>query len=206
MIKKYFYVVLIGIFLVLVSGCASINSNIPFQYQPSLIAVDKRINKSVGINMFEDIRPEKDKGYTKSIKDLPEKVTAKVIEDFEKSKIFDAVHYPTQETDDLVINGKINRFMWQMYSSTVSYIPGVNLALYFGAPAYEAYAVADITLEVKDNRTGKILGNFNKSSEIKNPHTLYNVKAGEYGAELAEAFRDVIKALKEDILLNLDVK
>jgi hypothetical protein len=156
--------------------------------------------------MFEDLRPQKDKGYTKSIKDLSEKVTAKVIEDFEDSKIFDAVNYPPQETDDLIINGKINRFMWQMYSSTISYIPGVNLAMYFGAPAYEAYAITDISLEIKDSKTGKILGTFTEQSEIKNPHTLYNVKAGEYGAELAETFRDVVKTLKEDILLKLDIK
>jgi hypothetical protein len=185
---------------VMFSGCASLNSSIPFQYQPSLISLTQTINKTVGLNMLIDKRPEGDVAYTKSIKDLSEKVTAKLLEDFNKSNLFKEIHYPAQPGDDIVINGTVDRFMWKMYMTAIGYIPLINMFVYFGAPCYESYGVAGITLEIKDNKTGKIIGTLSESSKIETSYTIYNFKAGEAGTELQEAFRDVAKKLKEDLL------
>lgn len=186
----------------LLSGCASLNGDVPFRYQPSLISYNKQIDKTVGLNMLEDRRPEGDVAYTKSIKDVAEKVTSKLLEDFEKTKLFKEIHYPPQPGDDIVIEGNINRFIWKFYSSPISYIPGINLAIYFGAPCYEAYGIAGITLEVKDG-SGSIIAKIDELSEVKDSYSLYNFKAGEAGAELSEAFRDVAKKLKEKLVIKL---
>ena len=192
--------VLLGAFLVLVSGCASLNANVPFRYQPSLVPYAKTINKAVGVNMFTDNRPEGDIAYTKSVKDISEKVTSKIIDDFNTSKIFKEIHYPAQPSDDLVINGTIDRFIWKLYATPITYIPLLNLVIYFGVPCYEAYGIASITLEVKDNKTGQEIKKIKRDVRIDNSYTLYNFKAGEAGTELEEAFRGAAKQLKEDLL------
>lgn len=203
MLKKMVAVSVLFFFLVVLYGCASLNNNIPFQYQPSLISSTKKIDKIVGLNMFLDNRSEGDRAYTQSIKDVSEKVTSKLLEDFEKSKIFKEIHYPLQTKDDIAISGTINRFMWKLYSTPISYIPGINLVIYFGVPCYEAYGIAEITLEIKDNKTGKVLGTLQESSRVDTSYSIYNFKAGEAGGELADAFRDVAKQLKEDLLTKI---
>ena len=200
MLKKVLCVMIISVFLLISSGCASLNGNVPFQYQPSLTSFAKKIKRVVGLNMLRDRRPEKDRAYTKGIKDLPEKVTSKMLDDFRYSNMFTEIHFPAQKEDDLVINGTINRFKWKMYAMPIAYIPYVNFIMFFGLPATEAYGIVDIHLQVKDNQSGAILGSFKESSEVKSTYTIYNTKAGEAGAELAEAFRDVVKKLKQDIM------
>jgi len=199
---RNYYLIFIGLLLV-VSGCASLNANVPFEYQPSFVANARTIDKVVGLNMLLDKRPESDIAYTKSIKDVSEKITSKLLEDFDKSKIFKEIHYPAQSKDDITINGTVDRFMWKLYSTPISYIPLLNLVIYFGVPCYESYGVADITLEIKDNRTGAIIVTLKESSKIETSYTLYDFKAGEAGAELSDAFRDVAKKLKEDILTKV---
>ena len=185
------------------SGCASLNGDVPFRYQPSLISSVKKVDKTVGLNMLSDKRPEADLAYTKSIKDISEKVTSKLLEDFEKSKMFKEIHFPAQAGDDIIIDGTINRFMWKLYATPISYIPILNLACYFGVPVNDVYGIAGIALEVKDSKSGKIIGKFEESSRVDNSYTLYNFKAGEAGNELQDAFRDVSKLLKIDLLTKV---
>lgn len=200
--KIGYLLVLLGICIIVLSGCASLNGDVPFRYQPSLASYNRKIDKTVGLNMFVDKRPDADKAYTESIKDVSEKVTSKLLEDFDKSKIFKEIHYPSQTGDDIVINGAIDRFTWKFYAKTIYYIPGLNLVCYFGVPYADAYGIAGITLEVRDNKTGKVLYSFAEESKMVNSYTFYNVKAGDSGAELSEAFREVGKKLKEDLLIK----
>ena len=200
------FVVIAGA-VILASGCASLNSSVPFQYQPSLVSSGKQIPKAVGFNLLTDNRPEKDREYTKSIKDVPEKVTSKLIEDFEHSKIFQDVHYPPRENDDIVVTGNINRFKWKLYTRGIAYVPYLGLAAgIFGVPLTRAYGLADIQLELRDKATGRILCSTSGSSEVETLYTMYNLKTGEAGAELAESLRDVGKKLKQDVILQLGTK
>ena len=82
----------------------------------------------------------------------------------------------------------------------------MNLVIYFGVPCNEAYAEADITLEIKDSQTGAIIGTIQESSRVENAYTIYNMKAGEAGAELSEAFRDVAKKLKQDFFTRVNLQ
>ncbi|PIP20689.1 MAG: hypothetical protein COX40_03565 [Candidatus Omnitrophica bacterium CG23_combo_of_CG06-09_8_20_14_all_40_11] len=200
--KKIVLLFILGFSIIVLSGCASLNGDVPFRYQPSLISYNKKIDKTVGLNMLVDKRPDGDKAYTESIKDVSEKITAKLLEDFDKSKIFKEIHYPSQAEDDIVINGTIDRFMWKFYAKTIYYIPMLNLVCYFGVPYADAYGIAGITLEVRDNKVGKVLWSFAEESKMVNSYTFYNMKAGDSGAELAEAFREVGKKLKEDLLIK----
>ncbi len=184
------------------TGCASLNSSVPFQYQPSLSA-GKTVQKSAGFNLLEDLRPEADRSYTKSIKDVSEKITAKLIEDFQRSKVFQDIHYPITANDDLIIDGKVSRFMWKFYAEPILYIPYVNIITLFGIPTYKAYGVTEIELELKDRSTGQMIGNVSANSRVENSYNIYNFKAGEAGAELAESFRDVAKKLKEGVIQKL---
>ena len=187
------------------SGCASLGSNVPFQYQPSLIASGKHIPKTVGFEMLADERPEKDRKYTERIKDVPGKITAKLIDDFSVSRLFSDVHYPPQETDNLLVSGVIKRFKWKYYDTLFAYIPYVGLGLtLLGLPISEAYGITELQLTFKERANGKILGTFSAESKITNPYSIYNFKAGESGSELAESFRDVTRKLKEEIALKLE--
>lgn len=202
MSKKIVLLSILCFSIIILNGCASLNGDVPFRYQLSLTSYNKKIEKTVGLNMLVDKRPDGDRAYTESIKDVSEKVTAKLLEDFDKSKIFKEIHYPSQPGDDIVINGRIDRFMWKFYAKTIYYIPIFNLVCYFGVPYADAYGIAGITLEVRDNKAGKVLYSFAEESKMVNSYSFYNVKAGDSGAELAEAFRGVAKKLKEDLLIK----
>lgn len=186
------------------SGCASLNGDVPFRYQPSLLSTNQKINKTAALNLLTDLRPQGDKAYTESIKDISEKVTSKLLEDFEKSKIFKDIHFSITTQDDFIINGTINRFMWKLYNTPISYIFILNLVEFLGVPSSEAYGIVDITLEIKDNKTGQIIGHFQEYSKQSSSYTIYNFKAGECGAELSDAFREVVKKLKEDMLTKMN--
>jgi hypothetical protein len=193
----------LALFLCLsIAGCASLNGEVPFRYTSSLVPVGQTINKTVSVSEVIDARPDIDKAYTRSISDVTEKITAKLIEDFQKSGIFSGVHFGKTESDELILSPRVNRFIWKLYASPISYIPFVCLLALFGAPCYTAYGIADITLEITDNKTGALIATLNESSRIESNYTLYDMKAGEYGAELSDAFREVTKKLKEDILRN----
>lgn len=188
---------------VLVSGCASLNANTPFRYQPFLLTSNTQIDNIAGLNLFLDHRPKNDITYTKNISDIPEKITAKLLEDFNSSHIFKELHYPSRDNDDIVINGKINRFTWKLYSTPLGYIPFLS---YLGISTLEAYGIADITLEIKDNRNGNIIATIQESTAIKNAFSVYNFKIGDSGSELEDAFRDVGKKLKKALLQKLGAK
>jgi len=186
-------------------GCASLNGNVPFQYQPSLNSSEKKIDSSVGLNLLTDARPDKDKQYTKSINDVPEKITAKFLDDFKASGMFTDIHYPARPGDDVVINGTVDRFKWKLYIQGWVYIPYVGLALELvGVPCVKAYGTAAVALQIKDNKTGAVLGELLEETETISEYTLYNQKAGEAGAELAESLRTVAKKLKEGFSTKVD--
>lgn len=206
MVRKFIFLLFALFFIATCYGCASLNANVPFRYQPSLVSSTKKIDKTVGLNMLLDKRPEGDIAYTKSIKDISEKVTAKLLEDFKTSNIFKEIHYPAQTEDDIVINGTIDRFIWKLYATPISYIPILNLVIYFGVPMNEAYGIASISLEIKNNKTGMVIGKLGEFSQTNNSYTLYNFKAGEAGTELEEAFREVAKKLKEGLLIKVDIE
>ena len=199
MSEKIRILLAVSILIICFSGCVSLNGNLPFEYQPSLLSSSHTIDKKVGMDLFQDGRPKDDVENTESIKDISEKITSKLIEDFEKSKLFEDLHFSQRVEDDLIIEGTVNRFMWEMHMTPIVYIPLVNFAVYFGATCIKSNGIADITLVVKDAKNGKALGTFQADSKVSESYTMYKMKAGAAGAELAEAFRTVAKDLKQQI-------
>jgi hypothetical protein len=172
---------------------------VPFKYVPSL-ASGETINLRAGLQTLADERPEDDRSATESIADVPDKVTAKLIEDFRASQVFATLDFPIQQDkDDLILQGAIKRFYWKMKPSPITFIPVINLVLYFGVPARYVDGIASLCLRVIRAKTGQTLAEYEKSSTRTENYTLYSFKAGEAGAELAEAFRDVVKQIKDAI-------
>ncbi len=150
-----------------------------------------------------DDRPKSDSIYTKNISDIPEKITAKLLEDFNASHIFKELHYSSRGSDDIVINGRVDRFTWKLYSTPLGYVPLVS---YFGISTLQAYGVATITLEIKDNHSGAVIATIQESAAIKNAFSVYNFKIGDSGSELEDAFREVGRKLKQAVLQKLSAQ
>lgn len=183
----------------LFQGCATLNGTVPFKYVPSLPSREP-INLRLGMEKLVDIRPEDDRSATESIADVDEKVTAKLLEDFRSSQIFATIGFPAQrEKDDLIMKGEIKRFYWKMTPSPIIFIPLVNIFIYFGVPVYNIEGVANLHVQLVSSKTGQIIAEYDKNSTKMESYTIYSFKAGEAGAELAEAFRDVSKQIKEAI-------
>lgn len=185
-----------------VTGCTSLKGNVPFEYQPSLISVSKKINKKVGFDVLKDMRPDNEvRAMERSIPDITNKVTYKIIEDFKSSGIFEEIDFPAKDTDELVINGEINKFIWRAEDNwfAIVFLPLV----YFGLPVGDYVGEADITLKVIDKKTGRMLGTVQGAGEQRLTCTLYNSHVGEVGSELAEAFRQSVKQLKEKMLTEI---
>jgi hypothetical protein len=198
--KRYFHVFLCCTITIILTGCASLNGNGPFQYPNSLVTFQSPVDKIVGMKLLTDNRPEADKENTIRISDVPEKISARLLADINSSKIYGDIHYPSRSGDMVIIEGSIDRFMWKYTPEPYAVIPLVNLILYFGVPSAHATGTAQITLEVKNAQSGKLLGKFTESASNTSTFTMYNRNAGESGGELADAFREVVKKLKEDLI------
>jgi len=187
-------------FLLCLTGCSiTLNSNVPFAYQPSLPVADTTAYR-LGVEKLQDRRPPEDRETTEDIRDVDEKVTVKLMEDLRGSNLFAGVTFPPKaERDDLILSGEVRRFFWKVSMSPIIWIPIFNLAMYFGAPIYDIEAVAQIRLSIVDSKTGRAMGEYTKVAYRENAYSLYSMKAGEAGAELADALRDVVKQLKEAI-------
>ncbi len=200
MLKRLNLLLILGV-VFFASGCTSLKGNVPFQYQPSLISKTKSIDKSVGFNILEDNRPKADvKSTKKTIKDVPNKVTYKLMEDFKASEIFREVNYPPSASDDIIINGTLNRFRWRIKPLFTAFIPYLPL---FGVPIQKDIGEADITLRVVDAKTGLLIKEINGAYKDELTYTLYNASVGEAGSELAEALRESVKQLKTKVLTEV---
>jgi len=117
--------------------------------------------------------------------------------------MFTAVDFPTQgDKDELILKGEIKRFYWKLTPSPIVFIPLINLLIYFGIPIHEAEGVATLRVQLVRTKTGQPIAEYEKSSTRTATYTLYNLKAGEVGSELADAFRDVAKQIKDSIVAD----
>jgi hypothetical protein len=193
-----------GIFSIgaLFQGCATLNGTVPFKYVPSL-PTGEPISLRVGMEKLTDVRSKDDRQATESIADVDEKITAKLLEDFRSSQIFTTIDFPVQkEKDAIVIKGEIKQFYWKLTPSPVIFIPFIQLLMYFGVPIYDVVGIADFHVQLVNPLTGQVVREYDKSSTKTESYTLYNLKAGEAGAELAEAFREVSKQIKQGIVAD----
>jgi len=95
----------------LVSGCSTLNGSAPFHYVPSLSTMHQH-GFFLGLEKFVDSRPAEDQKATKSISDIDEKITAKVIDDLQSSRMFAGIDFPARhDKDDLIIKGEIKRVL-----------------------------------------------------------------------------------------------
>lgn len=192
--------------MVFSQGCTKLNSSVPFRYVNSLSS-GETCDVSVAFEKFVDNRPKKDRKTTKTIMDIDEKVTSKMIEDFRASQIFTQVDYPARPaTNDYIIKGSIERFAWKCDLSPIVFIPFVNLVIYFGVPMYYVEGVADFDVQLVEAKTGTLVKEYKKNAIIKDEYTLYSMTAGEAGAELADSFRETAKQIKEAIYNDLQAK
>lgn len=170
-----------------------------FHYVPSL-NTGRQNNATLGVEKFADSRPADDKVATESISDIDDKVTSKILEDLRVSHMFSSIDFPaSREKDDLIMKGEIKRFYWKETSNPVRYIPIIHLVLLFGIPIYHIDSVAELNVKIIDAKSGILLSEYDKTSTKEVSVNLYDRKTGEMGAELAEAFRDVMKQIKDGI-------
>jgi hypothetical protein len=183
--------------LFLVSGCSTLNGSVPFRYVPSLSTIQQN-NAVLGMEKFVDSRPAEDKEITKGIPDIDEKVTAKVLEDFRSTGMFAGVDFPARrDKDDLIVKGEIKRFYWKTKHNPIKFIPIIQLLLLLGITSYNIEAVVELKVQILDARTGAVLSEYDRTSTKTDSATLYDIKSGESGSELAEAFREVVKQIKD---------
>lgn len=153
---------------------------------------------------FVDSRPAGDLEVTACIPDVDEKITAKVIEDLQSSKIFADIEIPPySESNDVILKGEIKRFYWKTTHNPIKYIPMVQMLLLLGITSEHVEAVTNLRVTVVDAKTNTVLAEYDKIATKTDSGTLYKTKAGESGAELAEAFREVMKQIKESLASDI---
>jgi hypothetical protein len=154
----------------------------------------------LGMEKFVDSRPPDDRETTKSIPDIDEKITIKVLEDLQTSRIFADIEIPARrEADDLILKGEIRRFYWKTTHNPLKYVPLLQIVMLLGIPSEHVEAVVDLKITLLDAKTNTVLAEYDKTSTRTETATMFNTKSGESGAELAESFRDVMKQVKDNI-------
>lgn len=207
--------IIIGISLgcfILCSGCAIgrqlhyEDDLFDYQSSPSL----EKINKVVGLEELLDKRPagERNKLPPDQLvyQSAPKRITNVLLKDFQESGLFKEIHSPAQPQDDYVIHGSIERFIWEWrdtgYSKftqtglVVIFLPFLRLPTLFGAPDKQEYCMVDISLEVKDNKTGRVIANIRESAKASRGISMYTLALGQ---DVSEAFRSVAEKLKRKL-------
>lgn len=193
-------IIFVGTLLV---GCANLNGAVPFRYVPSLPTIEQSPYR-LGMQKLTDVRPTEDREATEAIPDVDEKVSAKLLEDLRASRMFADVDFPASKAkDDLILKGEVKRFYWQLTTNPIAFIPIINLAIYFGADVYDLEGIATLHVQIVDPKTDQVIGNYERTSQRNASASIYHMKGGELGAELADAFRDVAKRIKENIAADL---
>lgn len=213
--------------LILCTGCAPVGyyeKNL-FEYQPKpVFSNNKRIDKVVGVNLLLDKRFEEKKdtgedvrkpqrgffgfppGNKHTRKTVGETITIILLEDFKKSNLFKEIHYPPQAGDEIIISGSLHTllndskltFFGEAQRNIWGFLfPPVGVAIFFGAPALQESCTIDISLEVKDNKSGMLLANFKESAKTIKGVSVYRWGAGE---AVTNSFREVAGKLKENLI------
>ena len=161
----------------------------------------------LGMEKFVDRRPVEDQEATKSIPDIDEKVTAKILDDLKSSRMFADIHFPARsDKDDLIFKGEIKRFYWKTKHNPIKFIPMVQMLLLLGITSHNIEAVVELKVQIVDAKTGAVLSEYDKTSIKTDSGTLYVNKSGESGSELAEAFRDVVKQIKDSLAADIQTE
>jgi len=208
--------ILIGVMVLALGFCVGCAHRFPYKenpldYQPTPIPAHQRIDKIVGLNLLLDQRPENERGKLPPDKRLyhnfTQSFTNLLLQNFQKSQIFKEIHSPAQPTDDLIINGSINRLFFEGWEKTwlgkayeswwSFFFPPISLSLLFGAPYANEYCIIDISLEVKDNKTNTTLARFTESAKAVQG---ISMGTNECGQDVTQAFQQITKELKENLL------
>ena len=120
--------------------------------------------------------------------------------------MFSAIDFPVRyEKDDLIIKGEIKRFYWKASANPIMYIPVYDLFFaILGMPIYHIKAIVELNVKMIDAKSNIILSEYDKISSKGVWVFLYSETVGESGAELAEAFRDVVKQIKDGISNDIE--
>lgn len=182
-----------------------------FNYQPTPILAHQRIDKVVGLNVLLDQRPDNERGNIPPDKRFhryfAEAATELLLQDFQKSQLFKEIHSPAQPTDDIVIDGSINRFFFEAWERTwlgnayeqgwSFFFPPISLSLLFGAPYANEYCIIEISLEVKDNKTNATLTTFKEHAKETQGISMGTTECGQ---DVTKAFCQITQKLKENLI------
>ncbi|MEW6776239.1 MAG: hypothetical protein AB1405_08095, partial [Bdellovibrionota bacterium] len=146
-----------------------------------------------------DARPPLDIKATKSIPDLSDKVTAKLLSDFRESQVFQATSFPVDPESDVVLKVTIKRFYWKFKIYPTYFLPLIQVIHIFGAPMADILGISELTAKVVHQTSGNEIATYEGKGQLKSVMSMYDMKTGEMGAELADAFRQASKQIKEAI-------
>src|SRR3989338_8447599 len=170
---KKIIIIFISVLITSSLGCATLKNNhllkekgIPVSGQDvSLALSEEEVFVSVGFNTLEDNRPKSDISYMTSIK---EKVSNEVLKTLNDTRLFDEIHFPATDKDNIIISGEIGKFDWQSFDTMISYIPGLNVLPFLGLPSNRTHSEVEIYLEIKNTKTGEFILIFIESFVINN--------------------------------------
>lgn len=188
-------------------GCATTKNKLLFKEKAllskgegaSLVLSEEEVFVSVGFNALEDKRPKSDISYMTSIR---EKVSSEVLKTLNDTRLFDEIHFPATDKDNIIISGEARKFGWDSFDMMISYIPGLNVLPFLGLPSTRTHSEVEIYLEMKNIKTGEVILGFSESHIMNKKYNIYNFKPDKANKELAFCFDKVLNKIKERILLN----
>jgi hypothetical protein len=191
----------------LTQGCASFQGGAPSENGPTLASAEPS-DLRLGMEMFVDARPEDERSVIDSsavrITVPSEEVTAKFVDDLRSSQMLTAVDFPVQSTEDhLIMKGEIRQFYWTFTTNPMLFMPIVNLSTYTGVPVDYGKGVVDIYVQVINSRTSQVMAVYDKYSVKMRGYSLFDFKAREPGAILAQALSDASEQIQQAFLADL---
>lgn len=153
----------------------------------------------VGFKTLEDKRPKQDIPYLTSIR---EKVSEEILNTIRGIQLFDEIHSPFLETDNIVISGEIRKFHWESIDTMISYIPGLNVLPFLGLPSTRVHSEVEIYIEFKNKKANAVILGFVESYQKDKKFNIYNFQSDKAEGELIHCFGVVLNRIREKIIIN----
>jgi hypothetical protein len=191
----------------LAHGCTTFQGIRPSDNGPTRAsAVPRQLR--LGMESFIDARPEDERSVIdRSAIRLPVprgEVTAKLVEDLRASQMFTDVDFPVPSAHDhLIMKGEIRQFSWQFTTNPLLLIPIVNLSTFVGVPVEYEQGVVHLSVQVLNAKTSEVMAVYDTCSVKTASYVVYDFKAREPGATLADALSDASQHIQAAVLMDL---
>jgi len=210
-----FVIIVSSLVIPLSCSTVSLDKSIVFRESPPAV-IGELIPIRLGVNVFEDIRTEKEKRKMSKLDDIGENLAINFSNSLEYCNVFSDVKIPYKPDDvDVILKGKIENFRWEEHTGTMRFvsllITSLTMPLLYsqyliwGGEMVNVSAQVGIEVYLENARTQQTIARYFETKEFYESVDMYNVRSFDFkGLKLNDLLRELSEKIIEQIFADRD--